>query len=490
MSDGKDKIGVIVSDIPPSINGALIKLSTSNIKPLEYVISYGHLENKNVGVILRITNITHHSAFAKASSLEIEEKMGVKLYPSIEGNELIGEYLAAYGEVVDAFVHENGQIKPIGPVIPPTAKSPVFRANKDIVRVLVGRVRHPVHIGSLYGSNNVQVCLEANSLTRHMIILGGTGSGKSWFRGVLLEELHRLGVPQINFDILDEYSKTVEQLGGKNLILGKDYCPRLDTLSPDEFDIMIQDYIPTPFQRAIARQGFIKFKRNSQRALSPLKPNRILDFVDEAAKDYNAREDTKMNTLARLEAFLTDFNIFGTGIDWRALITKFKLINIRFPYIADPVMRVGVATTLKELMNLRRNKIIPPLVVSFDEAHTIIPRTKVSPARTVIKHLLRYGRHLGIGVIMITQRPSSIDEEAVAMPATRVIFATDPRELRELKSLLTDLGDYAFNLIPRLETGTAVITATMDILRHSLYVKIRSDRKTTHGGKSIMLIES
>lgn len=483
------KIGTIVSDIPPSIRGALIKLSVDDVRPLEYVVTYGEYNGRRAGIILRITDISHYSEFSKARALEIEEKMGIKLRPIVENGELLGEYLVAYGEVVDAFIVEHKHVIPIGPVIPPKPRSEVYKADDTVLRALIGNVKHPLYIGWLYGSPNVKVFLEANNLTRHMIILGGTGTGKSWFRGVVLEELHRLGIPQVNLDILDEYTDAVKQLGGKNLVLGRDYKPRLDMMSPDEFDLMIEDYIPTPFQRAIARQGFIRYRRASLNALQPLEPNQLLKYVNEAADEYNARADTRENTLSRLEAFLTDFGIFGTGIDWGRLLGKYKIVNIRFPYMADPVIRAGIAATLKELMYLRSRNAIPPLVVSFDEAHTIIPRGRDSPAKTVIKHLLRYGRHLGIGVIMITQRPSSIDEEAVMMPATRVIFAIDPRELKELKPLLSDLGDYAIRLIPRMETGSAVITATMDILRHSLYVKIRSDRKTRHGGHSIPLIQ-
>ncbi|MCD6513859.1 MAG: hypothetical protein J7L07_02940 [Candidatus Odinarchaeota archaeon] len=71
----------------------------------------------------------------------------------------------------------------------------------------------------------------------------------------------------------------------------------------------------------------------------------------------------------------------------------------------------------------------------------------------------------------------------------REFFATDPRELKDLRSMFQDLGDYIFGLIPRLEVGTAVITGTMDVLRHSLYIKIPEERRTTHGGYSLNLIE-
>lgn len=486
--DRNRKVGIIVADIPPSLKGALIKLTNPIIKPLEYVVTYFTWNGEEVGVVLRITDISHYSEYTRARALDIEEKMGVRLYPSIKDEELIGEYIVAYGELVEAFVIQNGRPNPIGPAIPPVAGSDVYKADDRVLEVLVGNIKNRLYIGHLYGAPSVKVELEANNLLRHIIILGGTGTGKSWFRGVLMEELHKLDVPQVNLDILNEYSTAVEQLGGRNILLKGGYKPRLDVFSPDEFDEMIEDHIPTPFQRTIARQGFIRFRRASSGALTPLEATALLRYVDEAADEYNARGDTRLNTTSRLEAFISDYGIFGTGLNWAELIKKHRLINVRFPYMADRVIRAGVAAVLKELMLLRNKGSISPLIVSFDEAHTIIPRGRRSPAKTVVKHLLRYGRHLGIGVIMITQRPSSIDEEAVMMPASRVIFATDPAELKGLKPLLADLGDYALRLIPRLEAGSAVVTATMDILRHSLYVRIRSDRVTKHGGDSVPLV--
>lgn len=487
MKSTTGKVGVVISDIPPSISGALIKLSDRSVRPLEYLVAYFEREGRKFGAVLRVTDVRHVSEYSRARTIEIEEKLGVRAYPELIQDDLIGEYIEAVTELIDCFIVRAGDIHPIGPVVPPPPRAEVYKADKRVMNILVGKVKNPLYIGHLHGSPT-RVELEANNLIRHMIILGGTGTGKSWFRGVLMEELHKMGVLQVNLDILDEYTQATEQLGGVNITLKKDYKPRLDVFSPDEFDQLIEDYVPTPFQRTIARQGYVKFRDMSRRALTPLTPKDLLRFVDIAADEYNAREDTRQNTISRLEAFIQDFGIFGESIDWKMLTRKYRLVNIRFPYMADQVIRAGIAAVLKELMSLRNYGAIDPLVISFDEAHTIIPRGRKSPAATVVRHLLRYGRHIGIGIIMITQRPSSIDDEAVNMPATRVIFATDPAELKGLKTLLSDLGDYALNLIPRLEAGTAVITGTRDILRHSLYVSIRSNRNTTHGGRSIPLV--
>ncbi|MCD6513861.1 MAG: DUF87 domain-containing protein [Candidatus Odinarchaeota archaeon] len=115
----------------------------------------------------------------------------------------------------------------------------------------MGHVEYPLRLGYLVGTSRVAAAIDVNNLTRHIIIVGGTG--KSYFRGLLIELLYDLGVPQINFDILNEYETAVQKLGGLNLRLGENYRPRLDYLSPDEFEHMIEQYVPTPFQKTIAK---------------------------------------------------------------------------------------------------------------------------------------------------------------------------------------------------------------------------------------------
>lgn len=482
-------IGTVIGDKEPNIYRCEIKISDPTVRPLEYVVAKMEAEDGiKYGIVMRITNIREKNRFLTGDVLDLQEKTGVSVYPDYMRKSLAGQYLVAETEIIDAYAESDNGFKVVGPVIVPRAGTKVFRADEKVLRTLVGEVKVHLDLGILAGTRDVKVAVDANALTRHMVIVGGTGTGKSYFRGRLMEKLFELGVPQINFDVLDEYSQAVKELGGINLTVGRDYQPRLDVLDPYEFEQMIEDYVPTQFQRAIARQGFVRFKRLSRSSLSPPNPRELVDCVKEAAKEYKANKETTDNTVTRIAAFLQDFNVFGGGVDWSSLVKKYGLVNLVFRRPSDGLIRIVVACALREIMELRERGVLPPLVVSFDEAHLIVPRGGRSVASTVVKRLLRYGRHLGIGVMMITQRPGSVEPDALNMPATRVIFAIGHRELGDMKAMLSDLGDYVFNLIPRLEVGTAIVTGTMDVLRHSLYIRIPADRRTTHGGASPELV--
>ena len=90
---------------------------------------------------------------------------------------------------------------------------------------------------------------------------------------------------------------------------------------------------------------------------------------------------------------------------------------------------------------------------------------------------------------MITQFPNSVEEEAVRLPATRFIFAIDPPQLKGIRTIIGDLPDAVVRQLPRLETGVCLLTGTRDVLPHSVMVRVSSERRTPHGGRTPSFFE-
>jgi len=51
-----------------------------------------------------------------------------------------------------------------------------------------------------FGDPDTPIVLGKGVIQRHVFIGGGIGSGKSYTRGVLAEELHAFGIPQVNME--------------------------------------------------------------------------------------------------------------------------------------------------------------------------------------------------------------------------------------------------------------------------------------------------
>jgi DNA helicase HerA-like ATPase len=147
-------------------------------------------------------------------------------------------------------------------------------------------------------------------------------------------------------------------------------------------------------------------------------------------------------------------------------------------------MGLVVGATCKQLIDMRAKKEVPPFTLTIDEAHRFIPRewSEKSITASIIRDLIRRGRHHGIGVIVITQYPDSIDREVLRIPCTKFIFAIEPGHLREMEALIRDLPTSLINSLPSLPVGVCILTGTRDIVRRSVMMKVSSSRKTTHGG--------
>jgi DNA helicase HerA-like ATPase len=75
----------------------------------------------------------------------------------------------------------------------------------------------PASRPSFSAAATIAVTVDNGAVQRHVLIVGGIGSGKSYTRGVLGEELRRWGVPQVNIDVNGEMIDAARQLGGVNV---------------------------------------------------------------------------------------------------------------------------------------------------------------------------------------------------------------------------------------------------------------------------------
>jgi len=116
-----------------------------------------------------------------------------------------------------------------------------------------------------------------------------------------------------------------------------------------------------------------------------------------------------------------------------------------------------------------------------------IPSSGDSPASQVIRELIRMGRHIGIGLILITQNPMDVDKRTIKLTNTRFIFALEQDQLEHLKGVFSDTPKEIIASLPKLETGTCLMTGSRESIRHAVLVRIRK-RRTTHGGETPSMV--
>ncbi len=95
-----------------------------------------------------------------------------------------------------------------------------------------------------------------------------------------------------------------------------------------------------------------------------------------------------------------------------------------------------------------------PLLIVLEEAHRFLPEGGDTPAHRALTTVAKEGRKYGVGLILVTQRPSEIDATVLSqcgtMIALRVTNSSD--RSRVTSTFPDDLGGLA-DLLPSLRTG-------------------------------------
>lgn len=99
-----------------------------------------------------------------------------------------------------------------------------------------------------------------------------------------------------------------------------------------------------------------------------------------------------------------------------------------------------------------------PLLVILDEAHRFLPENGEGPANRVVSRIAKEGRKYGVGLMVVTQRPSDVDSAVLSQCGTMIALrVTNQRDRGAVASTIPDdLGDLS-ELLPALRTGEALV---------------------------------
>ena len=121
-----------------------------------------------------------------------------------------------------------------------------------------------------------------------------------------------------------------------------------------------------------------------------------------------------------------------------------------------------------------------PLLVIVDEAHRFVPEGGDTPAHRILSTISKEGRKYGVGLMLVSQRPSELDSAILSqfgsMVALRLTNAGDRN--RVTAALPDDLGRLA-ELLPALRTGEGLFLG--EIVPIPSRVRVRRARNKPDG---------
>jgi DNA helicase HerA-like ATPase len=485
-----DPIGIIYGNV--GTTEFRFAVSDRSIKRNEYV-EVGHPECGSVlGQIMDITRETDLS-FDRAQKLSIGEEVP------------IGEQVAALVSVIGYRDDRNTLLVPRTPF---EAGTKVFVASEKLVRSVLGLKEDKetgAYVGILKG-HDIKVYIDINSMVqKHAAILAKTGGGKSYFLGVMVEELLKKGVPLVIIDPHGEYSSLMhpnnnpkdlslmDKYGIKpmgfadkvveystDVSINKTAVPlKFDEINLDAKDLM--DFMDS--KKGGTQLGILR--RVTRQLMIDKKFYSLDDIISMVKKDKNPSKWNIINTIE----YIQSTGIFGeppTRISDLVKEGQGTIINLKG--ISPDIQEMVVARMAKKLFLARKLNRIPPMMLVVEEAHNFCPQQGGAMTLGVLRTLASEGRKFGLGLTVVSQRPAKIDKNVLSQCATQIILkVTNPNDLKAICQSIEGLTHGMEENIQRLPMGSAIITGGSIVTPIIIEVRVRHSK---HGGVSVPILSA
>lgn len=100
-----------------------------------------------------------------------------------------------------------------------------------------------------------------------------------------------------------------------------------------------------------------------------------------------------------------------------------------------------------------------PLLIVLEEAHNYLKSGENSIASKSVQSIAKEGRKYGVGLLLVTQRPSELDETVLSQCGTVIALRmNNSKDRGHIRSAIQDELQTMIDLLPSLRTGEAIIS--------------------------------
>ncbi|WP_299488605.1 ATP-binding protein, partial [Acaryochloris sp. IP29b_bin.137] len=117
----------------------------------------------------------------------------------------------------------------------------------------------------------------------------------------------------------------------------------------------------------------------------------------------------------------------------------------------------------------------------LEEAHNFVPSKSDNPAIVrsigVTKQIAQEGRKFGVGLLLISQRPSRLDETTLAMCNSYIIMRmVNPADQNFVRKVVESLGEDEAKMLPDLDVGEAILSG--QLINFPVLVRIKKPQSS------------
>jgi uncharacterized protein len=453
--------------------------------------SYVSVEQAELRVIAMVTRMRERERLPATGALDEDA----------EATEPICERMLALTPV--GCVTSAGEFERGVSVYPTTGAEVHALCNEDTRKLFKRFVDKGYEVGTLAANPSLSVYLDPSSLFgRHCAVLGQTGSGKSWTVASLLQKAVAL-MPRAHVVLLDlhgEYrdafkkgdARVVDatQLEMPYWLMGySELCDLLidrseisahnqtayfrDTLN----DLRQQEgarlelprtTVDTPvffsmdeLLTRIREQNTLMVEGQRGPKQGPLfgQFDRFLMRLDsrmnDVRYDFLLKPKTRTNSES-LEALLRDFCGLGSP---RVPITVIDLSPV--PSDVRPVVTAQIGRLAFEFNFWNQAYREFPILLVCEEAHSYIGRqtdSQLLGARRSMERVAKEGRKYGVGMMVVSQRPSEVSDTVLSQVGTFICLRmTNPDDQSHVRQLVPEAERNLMNILAGMRRGEALV---------------------------------
>lgn len=357
------------------------------------------------------------------------------------------------------------------------------------------RERGILHIGDLISrQDDVKIYLNMDSIaTRHLSVLASTGSGKSYTVGVILEESVKPGnrAASFVFDVHGEYHTLAEddKMGDRFNLIDSPKI-KLKDLNVEDYNVAFPkelSNVQLERLRNILDNLTVDDSNKKRMGDSTVKKHYSIEDIIDRLSDENRVDNNIKWRLRTLEDFVSLSETEETDV--RNMFEPGKCNIIEFPKSAGNnerqlilwYMTRNILESRKKYMR-DEGKISTPVTIFVEEAHNFAPKETKTKTQELLQEISREGRKFGVGLCVISQRPSKLDEDVLSQCNSSIVMKVrNGVDQKTISRSVESAGEDLLEDLPGLTTGQAILTGSF--IQTPAIAKIRK-RQTEHGGKT------
>ena len=473
------------------------------------------IQSSKVGqhLIGLVSKIIRKSAYSD-SAADITPELGFNIIKVI----LIGTHFDRDGDKENVFRRSLATIPTINAECHLIHRERLKQFMQAISSIPEGEDAVSLQIGHYSIDEDATAWLNGNKLfQRHAVIVGSTGSGKSWCVAKILEQVASLkSADAILFDIHGEYSPLQGEsfshlkVAGPNDNIGNGilFLPYWLLTYEEMLSLMLDrsdSNAPNQammFSNAVidGKKAFLREVGNQEMEANitldspiPYSLNNLLNSLKEKDTEMvqgaNNREkqgayygkstrfiqrletkqrDKRLNFMFSSDESLLSYDYMGelcTKLMAPSVDGKKGVKIIDFSEVPSDILPLIVSLIARVIFSVQQWTPVDarhPIAIFCDEAHLYIPANtekSIDDASLVtFERISKEGRKYGVGLVVISQRPSEVNRTVLSQSNNFIAMRlTNVDDQSVVKRLLPDsLGDYA-EMLPILDIGEALV---------------------------------